>query len=206
MSAGDGIVHSEFNGSDTEPAHSIPDLDRAARRGPDAVISSVRAGARRKARAAARCWSAPDAVRLRTTVAPINQERRDLRHRDWARASRSRTSWHAGRHAWAQVVRGGVTSERCRARRRRRRRGERRERESGTCGTERHRRGAALRPGMSSRDDRHGRRRVLLAMRHYGDARADGGRGIGECPRADLACGACRTRRTLPLERLRVRG
>ena len=106
MSAGDGIVHSEFNGSDTEPAHSIQIwIEPRA----EDLTPSYRQFAMEPAekRGRLRLLVAPDAAD-QDNVAPINQdaciyvtelgEDESVTHR-----------LAAGRHAWVQVVRGGVT-------------------------------------------------------------------------------------------------
>lgn len=105
MSAGDGIVHSEFNGSETESAHSIQiwiepraeDLRPSYRQ--FAFASSEK---RRRLRLLVAPEPAGD------TVAVINQDAR-LYVTELADGETVTHPVAAGRHAWAQVVRGSVT-------------------------------------------------------------------------------------------------
>ncbi len=107
MSAGDGIVHSEFNGSDTEPAHSIQIwIEPRA----EDLTPSYRQFAFEPAekRGRLRLLAAPDSADPQDRVAPIKQDA-------WiyvTELGEGESVTHqiaAGRHAWAQVVRGGVT-------------------------------------------------------------------------------------------------
>jgi redox-sensitive bicupin YhaK (pirin superfamily) len=106
MSAGNGIVHSEFNASESEPVHSIQIWIDPAR-------EDLRPSYQQIAFA-----SAEKRGRLRLLAAPvkgdgepmtvINQDARIY----VAELGRGETVKHAlapGRHAWAQVVRGSIS-------------------------------------------------------------------------------------------------
>ena len=106
MSAGDGIVHSEFNGSDTEPAHSIQVWIEP--RAEDLAPSYRQfAFAPAEKRGRLRLLAAPDAAD-QGTVAQINQDAR-MYVTELGEGESVTHQMAAGRHAWAQVVRGSVT-------------------------------------------------------------------------------------------------
>lgn len=106
MSAGDGIVHSEFNGSDTEPAHSIQIWIEP--RSEDLTPSYRQfAFAPAEKRGRLRLLVAPDAAGS-DTVAPINQDAR-MYVTELGEGESVTHRMAGGRHAWAQVVRGSVT-------------------------------------------------------------------------------------------------
>jgi redox-sensitive bicupin YhaK (pirin superfamily) len=106
MSAGDGIVHSEFNGSETETAHSIQIWIEPS--GEDLTPSYRQfAFAPAERRGKLRLLAAPDAAGA-DSVAVINQDARMF----VTELGEGETVTHRmapGRHAWAQVVRGSVT-------------------------------------------------------------------------------------------------
>jgi quercetin 2,3-dioxygenase len=105
MSAGDGIVHSEFNGSDTEAAHSIQIWIEP--RAEDLTPSYRQfAFAPEEKRGRLRLLVAPDAAG-HDTVAAINQDAR-MYVTELGDGETVRHQVGAGRHAWAQVVRGSV--------------------------------------------------------------------------------------------------
>jgi redox-sensitive bicupin YhaK (pirin superfamily) len=105
MSAGDGIVHSEFNGSETEAAHSIQiwiepraeDLTPSYRQ--FAFAPSERRGR-------LRLLVSPEPAG--DTVAVINQDAR-VYVTELAEGEAVTHKVADGRHAWAQVVRGSVS-------------------------------------------------------------------------------------------------
>ena len=105
MSAGDGIVHSEFNASDTEPSHSIQIwIDPVAE---DLAPSYQQIGfAPEEAQGKFRMLAGPESTDASRT-AVINQQARVY----VAAVSPGDRVTHAlapGRHAWVQVVRGQV--------------------------------------------------------------------------------------------------
>jgi redox-sensitive bicupin YhaK (pirin superfamily) len=106
MSAGDGIVHSEFNASETEPSHSIQiwiephaeDLKPSYQQ--FSFTDEEKRGRLRLLAAPEPSGTAP--------VAVINQDVRMY----VTELGRSDTVTHTlapGRHAWAQILRGSVT-------------------------------------------------------------------------------------------------
>jgi redox-sensitive bicupin YhaK (pirin superfamily) len=104
MSAGDGIIHSEFNGSDTEPSHSIQIWIEP--RGED-LTPTYRQFAFPPAekRGRLRLLVAPEPAG--DTVAVINQDAR-MYVAELDEGQSLRHQMAPGRHAWAQVVRGSV--------------------------------------------------------------------------------------------------
>jgi redox-sensitive bicupin YhaK (pirin superfamily) len=105
MSAGDGIVHSEFNGSETETAHSIQIWIEP--RAEDLAPSYRQfAFAPAEKRGRLRLLAAPDASG--PDVAVINSDAR-MFVTEVGEGESVKHSVAAGRHAWAQVVRGSVS-------------------------------------------------------------------------------------------------
>jgi hypothetical protein len=105
MSAGDGIVHSEFNGSETEHAHSIQIwIEPTA----EDLKPSYRqfAFSPEEKRGRLRLLAAPQSNS--PGVAAINQDAR-LFVTVLAPGEHVTHALAPGRHAWAQVVRGSVT-------------------------------------------------------------------------------------------------
>ena len=93
MSAGDGIVHSEFNGSDTEPAHSIQIwIEPRA----EDLTPSYRQFAFEPAEKRGRLRLLARPTRRLRTAWPRSTRTRGSTSPSWARASRSRTSWPRG--------------------------------------------------------------------------------------------------------------
>jgi quercetin 2,3-dioxygenase len=105
MSAGDGIVHSEFNGSETEPAHSIQIwIEPRNEDLPPSYRQFAFAPAERRGRL--RLLVSPEPAG--DTVAVINQDAR-MYVTELGEGETVRHQVGAGRHAWAQVVRGSVS-------------------------------------------------------------------------------------------------
>ena len=105
MSAGDGIVHSEFNGSETETAHSIQIWIEP--RAEDLTPSYRQfAFAPAEKRGRLRLLAAPEASG--PEVAVINSDAR-MYVTEVGAGESVKHSVAAGRHAWAQVVRGSVS-------------------------------------------------------------------------------------------------
>jgi redox-sensitive bicupin YhaK (pirin superfamily) len=105
MTAGDGIVHSEFNASDTEPAHLLQIW--IAPRSEDLTPSYQQIGySPEDARSRLHLLAAPEAAdRERTAV--INQDAR-VYVADIEAGDRLTHPLGDGRHAWVQVFRGTV--------------------------------------------------------------------------------------------------
>jgi redox-sensitive bicupin YhaK (pirin superfamily) len=105
MTAGDGIVHSEFNASETEPSHSIQIWIEP--RAEDLTPSYRQfAFTPEEMRGRLRLLAAPEASGT-APVAVINQDARMY----VTELGRNDTVTHKlapGRHAWAQVLRGSV--------------------------------------------------------------------------------------------------
>jgi quercetin 2,3-dioxygenase len=106
MSAGDGVVHSEFNGSDTEPVHLLQIwLDPQSE---DLKPSYQQiAFSPEEKRGRARLLAAP-APNGDESVATINQDAR-LHVADLRPGESLTHSLGVGRHVWVQVVRGRVS-------------------------------------------------------------------------------------------------
>jgi redox-sensitive bicupin YhaK (pirin superfamily) len=106
MSAGDGIVHSEFNASDTEPSHSIqiwidPVAEDLAPRYQQIAFRPEDAGGR------LHLLAAPESSDpARTAI--INQQAR-VYITAVGSGDQVTHTLAPGRHAWVQVVRGQVT-------------------------------------------------------------------------------------------------
>jgi redox-sensitive bicupin YhaK (pirin superfamily) len=106
MSAGDGIVHSEFNASETEPAHSVQIwIEPRA----DDLSPSYRqfAFTAEEKRGRLRLLAAPEASGP-GPVAVINQDAR-MYVTELAPGETLTHPVAEGRHVWAQVLRGQVT-------------------------------------------------------------------------------------------------
>ena len=105
MTAGDGIVHSEFNASDTEPSHSLQIWIEP--RGEDLTPSYQQIGfANEEKRGRLHLLAGPESADPART-ATINQDAR-LYVTEVADGARVAHALPAGRHAWIQVVRGTV--------------------------------------------------------------------------------------------------
>lgn len=105
MSAGDGIVHSEFNASETEPSHSIQIWIEPRAENLTPAYRQF-AFTPEEIRGRLRLLAAPEASGD-TPVAVINQDARMY----VTELGRNDTVTHKlapGRHAWAQVLRGSV--------------------------------------------------------------------------------------------------
>src|SRR5688572_27138240 len=105
MSAGDGIVHSEFNASDTEPSHSIqiwidPVAEDLTPRYQQIAFTPE------EARGRLRLLAGPEPVD-QAGAAVINQHAR-MYVTELGTADRVTHTLAPGRHAWVQVVRGQV--------------------------------------------------------------------------------------------------
>jgi redox-sensitive bicupin YhaK (pirin superfamily) len=106
MSAGDGIVHSEFNGSETESAHSVQIwIEPRA----EDLAPSYRQFAfpPEEKRGRLRLLAGPDLVGD-ASVAVINQDAL-MYVAEVGHGERVSHALAPGRHAWAQVLRGSVT-------------------------------------------------------------------------------------------------
>jgi quercetin 2,3-dioxygenase len=105
MSAGDGIVHSEFNASDTEPSHSIQIwIDPVAEDLPPRYQQIAFAPG--EARGRLRLLAGPEPVD-QPGAAVINQQAR-MYVTELGSGDRVTHELAPGRHAWVQVVRGQV--------------------------------------------------------------------------------------------------
>jgi quercetin 2,3-dioxygenase len=106
MTAGDGIVHSEFNASNDEPSHSIQIwIDPVAE---DLKPSYQQIGfAADEKRGKLRLLAGPEATDGSTAV--INQQARVYVTEVGGNATVTHTL-AAGRHAWVQVIRGEVAA------------------------------------------------------------------------------------------------
>jgi redox-sensitive bicupin YhaK (pirin superfamily) len=105
MSAGDGIVHSEFNASETEPSHSLQIwIDARA----DDLTPSYQqiAFAPEDKRGRLHLLAGPESPDA-TRTAIINQDAR-VYVTEVDRHARVTHALPEGRHAWIQVVRGTV--------------------------------------------------------------------------------------------------
>jgi redox-sensitive bicupin YhaK (pirin superfamily) len=104
MSAGDGIVHSEFNASETEPSHSLQIWIDA--RAEDLTPSYQQiAFAPEDKRGRLHLLAGPDSPEAGTAI--INQDAR-VYVTEVDRDDRVTHALPEGRHAWIQVVRGTV--------------------------------------------------------------------------------------------------
>ena len=104
MTAGDGIVHSEFNASETEPSHSLQIWIEP--RAEDLAPSYQQiAFAPSNKRGRFHLLAAPESVDPQTAV--INQDAR-LYVTEVEADDRVTHTLPQGRHAWIQVVRGAV--------------------------------------------------------------------------------------------------
>ena len=104
MTAGDGIVHSEFNASETEPSHSLQIWIEP--RAEDLAPSYQQiAFAPSNKRGRFHLLAAPESVGQQTAV--INQDAR-LYVTEVEADDRVTHTLPQGRHAWIQVVRGAV--------------------------------------------------------------------------------------------------
>jgi redox-sensitive bicupin YhaK (pirin superfamily) len=105
MTAGDGIVHSEFNASDTEPAHLLQIWIEP--RNEDLTPSYQQIGfTPDDARGRLHLLAAPEASDM-TRTAVINQDAR-VYVADVTDGDQLTHPLGAGRHAWIQVVRGTI--------------------------------------------------------------------------------------------------
>lgn len=105
MTAGDGIVHSEFNASDTEPAHLLQIWIEP--RAEDLTPSYQQIGfTRDDAQGRLHLLAAPEASDS-TRTAVINQDAR-VYVASVSNGDRLTHPLGAGRHAWVQVVRGTI--------------------------------------------------------------------------------------------------
>lgn len=102
MSAGTGIVHSEFNASETEGVHSIQIWIEPDKEDVKPSYQQIAFGPEEK-RGRLRLLAAPG-----TGTTTIHQDAR-LYVTDLAGGQNVSHSLDAGRHAWIQVVRGDVT-------------------------------------------------------------------------------------------------
>jgi redox-sensitive bicupin YhaK (pirin superfamily) len=107
MSAGTGVVHSEFNASESEPVHSIQIWIDPTREDLAPSYQQIGFDAAEK-RGRLRLLAAPHATPADGTITYINQ---DVRMYVTALGGDEQVEHRlsAGRHAWAQVVRGEVT-------------------------------------------------------------------------------------------------
>ncbi|HEX4997266.1 MAG TPA: pirin family protein [Terriglobia bacterium] len=109
MTAGTGIVHSEYNASDDEPVHSIqiwivPEAEDFQPSYQQFAFSPAEKSGRFRLLAGP-TWAAANA---QETMATIHQEAwLYVSSLDWGQMVRHQLA--SGRHAWAQVVRGRVT-------------------------------------------------------------------------------------------------
>jgi quercetin 2,3-dioxygenase len=106
MSAGDGVVHSEFNASDTEPVHSIQIWIEPSAVDLAPAYQQIAFDPAEK-RGRLRLLAAPQAT-SGERIAVINQDTR-VHVADLGAGDRVTHTLPAGRHAWVQVVRGAVT-------------------------------------------------------------------------------------------------
>ena len=105
MTAGDGIVHSEFNASDTEPSHSLQIWIEP--RAEDLTPSYQQiAFAPDDVRGRLHLLAGPDAA-IGGRTAVINQDTR-LYAAEVGSGDRIAHALREGRHAWIQVVRGTI--------------------------------------------------------------------------------------------------
>jgi hypothetical protein len=105
MSAGDGIVHSEFNASDTEPSHSIQIwIEPWAEDLKPSYQQFAFAPEEKRSRLRLLAGPGPDGP---GRVAVINQDAR-VYVAELGRGEAVRHELAPGRHAWAQVVRGSI--------------------------------------------------------------------------------------------------
>jgi len=105
MTAGDGIVHSEFNASETEPSHSIQIWIDPIREDLPPSYQQV-AFTREQKRGRLHLLAAPTAEDP-TTTAVINQQAL-VYVTEVGSGERVTHALAPGRHAWVQVVRGQV--------------------------------------------------------------------------------------------------
>jgi redox-sensitive bicupin YhaK (pirin superfamily) len=106
MSAGNGIVHSEFNASETEPVHLLQIwLTPSAEDLPPAYQQVAIPPARKRGRL--HLLAAPPSAAAEQPATVINQDARLYVTELGAGDSVSRTL--GDRHAWVQVVRGNIT-------------------------------------------------------------------------------------------------
>jgi redox-sensitive bicupin YhaK (pirin superfamily) len=107
MSAGTGVVHSEFNASEAEPVHSLQIwIDPRAEDLPPSYQQIAFQPSEKRGRL--RLLAAPHGTESSTPIAFINQDARML----VAELERGEQVSHTladGRRAWAQVVRGTVS-------------------------------------------------------------------------------------------------
>jgi quercetin 2,3-dioxygenase len=106
MSAGTGVVHSEFNASETDPVHSIQIWIEPTAEDLVPSYQQFAFGADEK-RGRLRLLAAPHGTSA-NGVAFINQDARML-VTEVASDEQVQHSLAAGRHAWVQAVRGTVT-------------------------------------------------------------------------------------------------
>jgi redox-sensitive bicupin YhaK (pirin superfamily) len=103
MSAGSGIIHSEFNGSATEPVHFLQIWIEPKSNGGAPVYEQLRLDPTAK-RGRLMLIAGPDRV---DGAAQINQDARVFVTEVLPKHTVSH-DLHEGRHAWVQVVRGAV--------------------------------------------------------------------------------------------------
>ena len=102
MSAGTGVLHSEFNPSPTEPVHSLPDLAAALPKGPAAELRAAGVLRGRK-QARFRLVASPDGSESLT----IHQDA-EIFLCSLDAGQQATHELQEGRHAWLQVLRGAV--------------------------------------------------------------------------------------------------
>ncbi len=106
MSAGTGVVHSEFNASDTEPVHSLQIwIEPRAEDLPPSYQQIAFQAADKRGRF--RVLAAPHGTAVPGPVTFINQDATML-VAEVAPGEQARHDLADGRHAWVQVVRGTI--------------------------------------------------------------------------------------------------
>jgi redox-sensitive bicupin YhaK (pirin superfamily) len=107
MSAGNGVVHSEYNASETEPVHLLQIWIKPSAEDLPPAYQQVAIPAERK-RGRLHLLAAPPAAAAEQPATVINQDARLFVSELGAGESVSRTLGN-DRHAWVQVVRGDIT-------------------------------------------------------------------------------------------------
>ena len=103
MSAGTGVVHSEFNGSETEPVHFLQIWIEPASNGARSGYDQVRFAAEEK-RGKLKLLAGPEGANGAVT---INQDAK-VYVTELSKGDRITYDLSANRYAWVQVIRGGV--------------------------------------------------------------------------------------------------